>query len=169
MLKKNLSAILCAVIGLFAFICSAFTYVGCENSAGAYTGFDIFSDEFKTAKDADISCAGIIPVVQVLILVVGGLMLVWGVLALLKGMGKLAQFPDAIAGVKTSVISKIMLAAMAVLNILQLVFIILFVADLNDLIDAYKLGFGSILALILAVGAFAADYIISKKAPAEEE
>ena len=164
MLKKNLSALLCAVIGLFAFIVSAFNYM--EEA----TAYDFFEEEFKMFKEADINCAGIIPVFQVLILVVGGLMLVWGALALLKGIGKLEQLPDDIAGVKIGVISKIMLVTMAVLNVLQFIFVIIFLADVNDLLDtSFGIGFGVIFAVILSVGAFVADYVLGKKFAVVEE
>ena len=159
MVKKNLTAIICAAVGLFAFIFSAFEYIEEINA------YDFFEEEFKMLKDFEISCAGIIPVIQVFIFIVGGLMLVCGCLAILKDLGKINL------NINLAYIAKIMLAAMAVLCVLQLVFVIIFIGDFNDKfggIGEVKIGFGAIFAVILSAGAFAADYVLSKKFAAVE-
>ena len=182
MVKKNLAFILCAALGLFTFIFSAFTCVACDVDDFAFSGYGIFGDDFEILKNLEISgVTGVITAVQVLMLVVGVLMLIWGVLGVIKGMfGKLNQFPDAIGRVKTSLIAKIMLVVMAALNVLQLIFLLVFVSDLNSGIGEmgfdFAIGFGIILALILtvlaAVAAFVVDILFGKEevaTPAEEK
>ena len=174
-IKKNLTYVFCAGLGLLNFIFLAFKYFkwfaeydyGYGYSASTsygYSGYkvmDLWSGGFS-----GVMCSFI----QLLILFVGLGLLAWGTLGLLKTFDIFEKFPDKVGKMESKKVGEYGLFALAGLNVLLLIFLIIFTArhtEKNEYVSAgFKLSAGVFSALVFTVGAVVALKILEKKMPA---
>lgn len=145
----------------------AFPYVAIKIDLGPYGSLKEGVSGYRIMELFDANFGGVMSALfQVLILVVGIAMLVWGVLGLLKGFGVLNKFPDKLGKVDCKKIAEILLYVFAIL-----VFLIVYVASNNvDLgavyADEMKLvvSAGVFISLVFSVGSLIAYKLIKKNA-----
>ncbi len=184
-LKKNLTYVLCAGIGLLNFIFLAFNYVAVYSKSrygdlteglSGYQVLKIWGNEdyyFKDGKFGGVMSS----MLQLFILLLGIALLAWGVLGLLKAFGMFEKFPDKVAKLDSKKIGEYGLFGIAGLNVLLLVFLIIFVASQKYKITnlgytseyGYKLSAGIFITIIFTVGAVVALKILEKKFPDGED
>lgn len=168
----NLSYLFCACLGILNFILLAFPYVAIKIALGPYGSLKEGVSGYRIMELFDANFGGVMSALfQVLILVVGIAMLVWGVLGLLKGFGVLNKFPDKLGKVDCKKIAEILLYVFAILVFLLLVFLIVYVASSNaDLGAIYGdemklvISAGVFISLVFSVGSLIAYKLIKKNA-----
>ncbi len=182
-LKKNLTYVLCAGLGLLNFIFLAFNYVkaysessfGYGNFSEGFSGYKILkiwgNDDYYFS---DSKFGGVMSsTLQLFILLIGILLLAWGVLGLLKAFGIFEKFPDKLGNIESKKIGEFGLFALAGCNVLLLVFLIVFTSSNFEKISeygitaeaGYKLSAGIFIAIIFTVGAVVFLKILQKKLP----
>ncbi len=181
-LKKNLTYVFCAGLGLLNFILLAFNYLksfysydygqwgGKRSSSSGISGYKVM--DLWEAKFSGVMSS----MFQLLILLVGIALLAWGVLGLLKALGIFDKFPDKVGKFESKKIGELGLFVMAGLNILLLVFLIILSATNTESYNengmkaeaGIKLGAGIFISLIFTVGAVVALKILEKKFPASD-
>ncbi len=178
-LKNNLTYVFCAIIGVINFILLIIPYISSfysydlgewggkqSNSSGisGYKVMDLWEGGFSGAMSS---------LVQLLILIVGIALLLWGILGLLKAMGTFDKLPDKIGNIEAKKIGEYGLFAMAGLNVLLLIFLIIFTASNSESFSEYgmessagfKLSAGIFISLIITVGAVVGLKFLEKKYP----
>ncbi len=187
-IKKNLTYVFCAGLGFLNFIFLAFTYVtaytksnynyGPSNVSEGMNGYKILkiwgNDDyyFKNAKFGGVMSS----MLQLFILLLGIALLAWGVLGLLKAFGIFEKFPDKVGKLESKKIGEYGLFGLAGLNVLLLIFLIIFTASNSDKVSeygitiegGYKLSAGIFITLIFTVGSVVALIILQKKLPVTE-
>ncbi len=167
----NLSYLFCACLGLLNFILLAFPYTAIKINMGPYGNLSEGISGYRIMELFDANFGGVMSaLIQVLILVVGVAMLVWGVLGLLKGFGVFNKFPDKLGKFDCKKIAEILLYVFAVLLFLLLVFLIVYVASNNaDLRQFYGdemklvISAGVFISLVISVGSIVIYKLIQKK------
>lgn len=186
-LKRNLAYVFCAGLGLFNFIFLAFSYVKMysesnvsnTNYSEGISGYEllkIWGKDMYYMEDAKFG--GIMSsLMQLLVLIVGIALLAWGVLGLLKAFGVMQKFPDKLGKVESKKIAELGIFGIAGLNVLLLVFLIIFTATNSEKIDetyygvrytaeaGYKLSAGPFLAIIFTAGSAVALKLCQKFVP----
>ena len=160
-IKQNIAYILCAALGFLTFVFSAFAYVAIDGGL-SITGYNLLGDYWEMCSDM-VGVATVVVVFHITILVVAALMCAYGICGILKGAGKFSQFPESFGSVKATAIAKIALAVLAVLNFLQLIFLIITVASDELEYSGFKLSGGIFFALIFSIVAFVACVLTEKK------
>ncbi len=183
-IKRNLTYVFCAGLGLFNFIFLAFRYVTAysktpySSAKEGVSGYEILKiwgkDEyyFKDAKFGGVMSS----MMQLFILLLGIALLIWGVLGLLKAFGILEQFPDKVGKFESKKLGEYGLFGFAGLNVLLLIFLIVFTVSNTEkmteygiTIEAgYKFSAGIFITLIFAVGAAVALKVLEKQLPVSE-
>ena len=181
-IKSNLTYVVCAVLGLFNFILLAIPYISSYYSydLGEWGGKQSSSDGISGYKVMDMWEGGFSGVmsslIQLFVLLLGIGLLAWGVLGLLKALDILPQFPDKLGGFESKKLGEFGLFGFAGLNVLLLVFLIIFSAANSESYSEYgysssagiRLSAGIFISLILSVGAVVALKVLEKKFPASE-
>ena len=181
-MKSNLTYVVCAVLGLFNFILLAIPYISSYYSydLGEWGGKQSSSDGISGYKVMDMWEGGFSGVmsslIQLLVLLLGIGLLAWGVLGLLKALDILPQFPDKLGNLESKKLGEFGLFGFAGLNVLLLVFLIIFSAANSESYSEYgmegsagiRLSAGIFISLILSVGAVVALKVLEKKFPASE-
>ena len=181
-LKQNMSYVFCGGLGLLNFILLAIPYISSYYSydLGEWGGKQSSSDGISGYKVMDLWEGGFSGVmsslVQLFVLLLGIGLLAWGVLGLLKALDILPQFPDKLGGFESKKLGEFGLFGFAGLNVLLLVFLIIFSAANSESYSEYgysgsagiRLSAGIFISLILSVGAVVALKVLEKKFPASE-
>lgn len=183
-IKNNLVYAACAVMGLFNFILLAFRYLtvysetslsygNYKEGIGGYELLKIWGNDKYYLEDAKFG--GVMSsLMQLLILIIGIGILVWGVLGLLKAFGIFDNLPDRLGKIESKKIGEYGLFGLAGLNVLLLVFMIIFTATNTQSYSeygytaeaGYKLSAGIFISIIFTVGAVVALKLLEKKFPA---
>ena len=181
-LKQNMSYVFCGGLGLLNFILLAIPYISSYYSydLGEWGGKQSSSDGISGYKVMDMWEGGFSGVmsslIQLFVLLLGIGLLAWGVLGLLKALDILPQFPDKLGGFESKKLGEFGLFGFAGLNVLLLVFLIIFSAANSESYSEYgysssagiRLSAGIFISLILSVGAVVALKVLEKKFPASE-
>ena len=181
-IKSNLAYVGCAILGLLNFILLAIPYISSYYSydLGEWGGKHSSSDGISGYKVMDMWEGGFSGVmsslIQLFVLLLGIGLLAWGVLGLLKALDILPQFPDKLGGFESKKLGEFGLFGFAGLNVLLLVFLIIFSAANSESYSEYgysssagiRLSAGIFISLILSVGAVVALKVLEKKFPASE-
>ena len=181
-IKSNLAYVGCAILGLLNFILLAIPYISSYYSydLGEWGGKQSSSDGISGYKVMDLWEVGFSGVmsslIQLFVLLLGIGLLAWGVLGLLKALDILPQFPDKLGGFESKKLGEFGLFGFAGLNVLLLVFLIIFSAANSESYSEYgysssagiRLSAGIFISLILSVGAVVALKVLEKKFPASE-
>ena len=118
-----------------------------------------YSDEHPEVEVGIIPCAD------------GGIaLLAWGVLGLLKAFGIFDKFPDRLGNIESKKIAEFGIFGLAGLNVLLLVFLIIFSATNSESYSEYGMegSAGIFISLVITVGAAVALKILEKKLPARK-
>ncbi len=175
----NLSYWLCAFLGLFQFILFAIPYLssfvkmyGVKETYGNMSGYkvmDLWQAEFSGVMSS---------LLQVFILILGIVMLAYGVCGILKSFGLFEAFPDSVGKYATKKYGEFALYAYAGLNFLLFIFLIILTATNTESYDdfwsgEYKAGIcfsaGMFITLIFAIAAPVALKLLEAKCPVVEE
>ncbi len=176
----NLSYWLCAFLGLFQFILFAIPYLsGFEKAAGVrykygklngYNIMDLWNGGFSGIMSS---------IFQILILILGIVMLAYGVCGILKSFGIFEQFPDEFKGISAKKYGEFALYGYVGLNFLLLIFLIILTAVNTYTYEdtwtstTYKAGIclsaGIFLTLIFSIGAAVALKVLEAKFPVTDE
>ena len=181
-IKSNLAYVGCAILGLLNFILLAIPYISSYYSydLGEWGGKQSSSDGISGYKVMDLWEGGFSGVmsslIQLFVLLLGIGLLAWGVLGLLKALDILPQFPDKLGNLESKKLGEFGLFGFAGLNVLLLVFLIIFSATNTESYSEYgmegsagiRLSAGIFISLILSVGAVVALKVLEKKFPASE-
>ncbi len=181
-IKKNLTYVFCAGLGLINFILLAIPYIASYYSydLGEWGGKQSNSTGISGYKVMDLWEAGFSGVmsslIQLFVLLVGIALLAWGVLGLLKAFGVFDKFPDKLGNMESKKIGEFGLFGLAGLNVLLLVFLIIFTATNSESYSEYgyessagfRLSAGIFISLVLTAGAVVALKILEKKLPVSE-
>lgn len=160
--KNNLNHITCIALGLWNFIMLAFNYFALPVPglfALKFSGYNIMD----LSGDADFA-ATMMVILQILVLIWGILLLVWGTIGLLKNLGVIKNFPEKLAKAFDKKWGEIGAIVLAALNVLLMVFLIIFVVK-NDC----KLRSGVFFAILIAAAAFAVMKVFGKTTDKKEE
>ncbi len=179
-IKKNWAHFFCAVLGLLNFILLAIPYVAAFIKTESWLGEISISEGISGYRVMDMWDGGFSGVmsslIQIFILILGIALLVWGVLGLLKAKGTCKVLPDKIGNFESKKISEMGLIAMAGLNFLLLIFLIIVTAVNTEKYaggsTGIKLSAGIFLAIIFSVGAVVGAKLLDKKSvnePVEEK
>ena len=155
-IKQNIVYVLCGAMGLLAFIFSAFTYA---DIFVKFSGYDLFGTIWDSIAEEE-SKAAAVATIQIFVLIVAGLMLVWGGLGLLKGLGKFEKFPDKLGSIKSTTIAKALFWILDLLVLVQIVLLFMLKADSSGVM---KVGFGIFAMTICNTIAFVAAAQFDKK------
>lgn len=174
-MKSNLSYVICAGLGLLNFILLAFPYIAAFSKMDGYD-FGNYSTGFSGYKVLDLWGMGfsgaMSALMQLFILLLGIALLGWGVLGLLKAFGIFEKFPDKLGNVSCKKIGEIGLIALAGLNVLLLIFLIILTATNTESGEGWKSGVrlsaGIFISIIFTVGAVVALKLLEKKFPATD-
>ncbi len=151
----NLAYLLCACLGLLNFILLAFPYVAIKANAGIYGSAREGVNGYKIMELFDANFGGVMSaLMQVFILIVGIVMLLWGVLGLLKAFGILTSFPDRIGIFSCKKIAEVLLYLFASLIFLLLIFLIVYVASNSAGFEELSNILGYEMKLVLSCGVF---------------
>ena len=151
----NLEYFFCACLGLLNFILLAFNYVAVKADAGIYGSVREGVNGYKIMQLFDANFGGVMSaLMQVFILVVGILMLIWGVCGILKAFGVFNSFPDKLGKASCKKIAEIALYVFASLIILLLIFLIVYVASNRESFEELSILLGYEMKLVLASGVF---------------
>ena len=177
-IKKNLTYVFCAGLGLLNFIFLAFNYVA-SFAEYSYSGLGEYSQSYgvsgyKVMDMWELKFSGVMSsLIQLFILLLGIALFAWGVLGLLKAFGVFEKFPDNIGKLESKKVGEFGLFGLAGLNVLLLIFLIILTAsntEKNEYGSAgIKLSAGIFIALIFTVGAVVALKVLEKKLPATDE
>ncbi len=176
-MKQYLTHIFGAGIGLLNFILLAIPYVsyGVEYESSYMSAYN-FSEGVNGYDVSDLWSFGFGGVMssltQILIIVLGLTLLAWGIVGLLKAFGLVEKLPDSLEKIENKKWGAIGLIGVAGLNVLLLVFLIIFVAANSESAQGVESGFslsaGIFVAIVFTVGAFVALKLLEKKFPASE-
>lgn len=177
-LKSNLDYVFCAGLGFLNFILFAFSYAASywEYDLGSWGGVQSSSlgiSGYQLMKLWEGGFGGVMSsFIQLIIFLAGLGMLAWGVCGLLKAFDILPQFPGRIGKFDNGKITEYALFGMAGLQVLLLVFLIIFTASNSE--SAYgtsagiRLSAGVFVTLVVYGGAVAARIWLKKKLPEGE-
>ncbi len=182
-IKKNLTYVICAGLGLFNFIFLAIPYITSYYSYdfGEWGGKQSDSSGISGYKVMDLwelKFSGVMSsLIQLFVLLVGIAILVWGVLGLLKAFGIFDKFPDRLGKLESKKIGEFGLFGIAGLNVLLLVFLIILSATNSESYSEYgyessaglKLSAGIFIAIVFTVGAVVALKVLEKKFPTTDD
>lgn len=166
-IKNNLIYLFNAVLGAFTFVLFAFPYIAAFVSYGKESQSETVSG-YKVMDLWDADAWGVLSsLVQIFVLVAGILVMAWGVCGLLKGFGVFKAFPDKLGKLDSKKLGEYALIAYAALNVLLLVFLVIFCIVNTEELYGMKAGMrpsgGMFVAPILSVGAYVAYKIVDKK------
>ena len=181
-IKSNLAYVGCAILGLLNFILLAIPYISSYYSydLGEWGGKQRGSDGISGYKVMDLWEGGFSGVmsslIQIFVLIGGIALLAWGVLGLLKAFGIFDKFPDRLGNIESKKIAEFGIFGLAGLNVLLLVFLIIFSATNSESYSEYgmegsagiRLSAGIFISLVITVGAVVALKILEKKLPATD-
>ena len=167
-LKNNLVYLFNAVLGAFVFILFAFPYIAAFISSGGKETMTHTISGYRTMDLWDVDAWGVLSsLFQVFVLVVGILIMAWGVCGLLKGFRVFKAFPDTIGKLESKKLGEYALIAYAALNVLVLVFLVVFCIANTESVGILKGGFrpsgGMFVAPVISVGAYVAYKLLDKK------
>lgn len=175
----NLEYVICAALGLLQYILFAFPYVasfvkydygdfgGQGSASSAISGYNLMS--IRNAGFGGVMCV----IFQILVLILGILMLAYGVCGILKAFGLFEQFPDSLGKIQTKKIGEFALYGYAGLNVLLFIFMIVLCASNTEKISeggmymsaGIRFSVGIFFTLIFAAGAIVALKLVPKKFP----
>lgn len=178
-IKRNLAYTISAILGLLNFIFLAIPYIasfysynlggwgGTQSSSVGISGYHVMSmwgGGFPGVMSS---------LLQILVLILGILLLAWGTMGLLAAFGILRQFPDKLGNFESKKIAEYGLFGIAGLNVLLLVFLIIFAATNTQTYNDYgystsagiQLSAGIFISLVFTVGAVVALKVLEKKLP----
>ena len=178
----NLGYVLCAALGLLQYILFAFPYVasftkydygdfgGHGSASSAISGYGLMS--IRNAGFGGVMCI----IFQILVLILGILMLAYGVCGILKAFGMFEQFPDSLGKIQTKKIGEFALYGYAGLNVLLFIFmIVLCASNTEKIVDGgmymaagIRFSVGIFFTLVFSAGAIAALKLVPKKFPASD-
>ncbi len=176
-IKEYWTQVICAGIGFLNFILLAIPYVsyGVEyknsymsayNASEGVSGYDV-SDLWSFGFGGVMSS-----ITQIVIAVLGLVLLAWGVVGLLKAFGVVSKLPDSLEKLENKKWGWRGLIGLAGLNVLLLVFLIIFTAANSESGQGYESGFGLsagiFVAIVFTAGAVVALKLLEKKFPASE-
>ena len=181
-LKQNMSYVFCGILGLLNFILLAIPYLSSFYSydLGEWGGKKSESEGISGYEIMDLWEGGFSGVMssllQLFVLILGIGLLAWGILGLLKALDILPQFPDKLGGLESKKLGEFGLFGIAGLNVLLLVFLIIFSASNTETYSEYgmessagiRLSAGIFISLVLSVGAVVALKVLEKKLPASD-
>ncbi len=175
-LKNNLEYVFCAALGFLNFILLAFPFVSAfyEYDLGSWGGVQSSSDGvsgYQILRLWDGGFGGVMSSLVQLVILLGGIaIMVWGACALLKEYGILPQFPDRLGNFESKKLSEFALFGMAGLHVLLLVFLIIFTASNTESAYGASAGFrlsaGIFISLVFYIGSVVALIMLKKKMPA---
>ncbi len=178
-LKKNLTYVFCAGLGLLNFIFLAFNYIASFAEYSRAGGYGSYSQSYgvsgyKVMDLWELKFSGVMSsIIQLLILLVGIALLAWGVLGLLKAFGIFEKFPDRLGKFESKKIGEFGLFGIAGLNVLLLIFLIILTASNTEKSEygstGIKLSAGIFIALIFTVGVVVVLKVLEKKLPLTDE
>lgn len=179
MIKKNLNWLLCAALGVLQFILFAIPYFAVFVDAGTfgsqsenfsgYTVIDLMGDD----KWEEFSGFGSVmsSITQILILITGIVLLAIGAIGLLKEFANV-DITDMLGNLNLKKVSEYGIYAYGGLNVLLLIFMIIFTASNTESFGGYTLGIrfsaGLFITLVIAGAAIFALVYIPKKFPVDE-
>ena len=168
-LKSNIKNISCALIGILHFVWLALPFMTVSVSGkmlkvkGSFSGYNVMAGEFKEAN-----AAALVVVFQVLAIICAVALILSAMYLLVKEILK-EKVPEKIGPVEISKVLNISLLAYAVVNIGLLaseIIVCIANAKSTDMMKlGYGIGFGPLLTVFFAVGAFVAFAVIEKKYP----
>ncbi len=177
-LKNYLTYVFCAVLGFFNFILLAIPYIA------SYYSYDLGewgkqSDSsgisgYKIMDLWELKFSGVMSsLIQLFVLLLGIALLVWGVLGLLKAFGIFNKFPDRLGKFESKKIGEFGLFAIAGLNVLLLIFLIILTATNSESYSEYgyessagfRLSAGIFISLVITVGAVVTLKVLKKRLP----
>ncbi len=175
-IKNNLTYLFCAGLGLFNFIFLAFPYVESFVDSRDYPAMNWSQgvSGYKVMQFFEMGFSGVMSAIfQIIILILGIAILGFGVLGLLKAFGIVSVLPDEIGKFKTEKIGDFALYALAGLNLLLFIFLIILCASNTESYGStssagVRLSAGVFFVLIFVIGAVVALIILKKKFPATE-
>ena len=175
-IKKNWAHFFCAVLGLFNFILLAIPYVAAFMKTEGWLEMSVSEgiSGYKVMDMWDGGFSGVMSsLIQIFILILGIALLVWGVLGLLKAKGICKVLPDKIGNFENKKISEMGLLAMAVLNFLLFIFLIIVTAVNTEKYaggsTGIKLSAGIFLAIIFWTAAYVGAKLLDKKSASAVE
>ena len=167
-MKQNIAYLLCEVVGLLTFIFFALPYIAAFAKYSGYSqsktlsGYKVMSELWENFGFGGVMSG----IFQILVLVAGVFLLVYGACGLLKSFGVL-KLTDKLNGVVCNKIAEIALFAYVAINILLVVFMIVLCVDNTETMSGVTVGIRFSagvfvnLAVSLAVAVFAK--ILGKK------
>ena len=162
-IKSNVIYAVVAALGIWNFIMLAFNYYAIS------MGF--FNIKFNGYNVFDLSGGGFSAtmciIFQALILALGIVMLAWGTVGLLKGFGVIKDFSKKLEKLFGKKVGEIFVLVLAVLNVLLMVFLIIFVSQNKDV--GCKLRAGVFFAIIIPVVTYVMVKLFGKKEDAVKE
>ncbi len=185
-IKNNLTYVFSAGLGLLNFILLAIPYVAVFSKLnyGGYGGSNSHSEGISGYNTMNLWKYNSIALelknetmpslLQILIFVLGICLLAYGVCGLLKAFGVFEKFPDKLGKIETKKLGEFGLYGFAGLNVLLLIFLIVFAAT-NTYSESemgisasrgFRMSAGIFITLIFAIGAVVALKILQKKFPA---
>ncbi len=177
-IKKNLTYVFCAGLGLLNFIFLAFNYIA-SFAEYSYAGYGSYSQSYgvsgyKVMDLWELKFSGVMSsIIQLFILLVGIALLAWGVLGLLKTFGVFEKFPDRLGKLESKKIGEFGLFGFAGLNVLLLIFLIILTATNTEKSEygsaGIRLSAGVFIAIVFTVGAVVTLKILEKKLPLTDE
>ena len=166
-MKKNLVYLFNAVLGALTFVILALPFIASFVDVVGNKISETVSG-YKIMDLWDYEALGVLSsLLQIFVLVIGILMLAYGVCGLLKEYGVFKAFPDSFGKLDAKKLGEYILLVYAAVNVLLLVFLIAFCIANTEEIYSAKAGFrvsgGMIVAPILSVGSYVAYKILNKK------
>lgn len=141
------------------------SYDGKSEVVARESGYKILGDLWET-DFWGFMCA----LLQMFILILGIVLLAWGVLALLKVFGVFDAFPDKLGKLESKQISGLGVIGLAGLNVTLFLFMVIFSLVNTESSFGIKAGwrpsFGAYITLLLTVGAAVALVLLAKMLPA---
>ncbi len=168
MKKSSVTYLCCIALGLLNFVLFVIPYLSVfvemfgdtvSEGVNGYDVMDLWEGGFSGVMSS---------LFQILVLVVGVIMLAYGVCGMLKDLGVFKKFPDKIGKCSAEGLGFIALLVHAILNVLLLVFLIIFCATNTESAEGVgsagiRLSAGIFVALALSVVAVFMPKLLGKK------